>query len=85
MQEVNPSQFPFKSPTFSLLPKPNSLFMSKATSKAEEAQQLLNPQPAGPINITDSLNTGKLSRLVTYIKHGIPSVVLVYSSFSQVL
>ncbi|MGL5514388.1 MAG: hypothetical protein ACRDBM_14300, partial [Sporomusa sp.] len=63
----------------------NCLFMSKANAKAKEAQQLLNPQPAGPINITDSLNTGKLSRLITYIKHGMPSVLLVYSGFSQVL
>ncbi|HWR44927.1 hypothetical protein [Sporomusa sp.] len=89
MQEMKPGpvspakpapSVPQETPGFELLNKLHSLFLRKADTKFDEAQQLLNPQTPAPTNIADSLDTGKLSKLINYIKNGTPSLILMYST-----
>lgn len=84
MQEMKPGSnpapsLPQRTPGFTFFTAIHSLFMGKAESKAEEAQQLLNPQ-IEEANIADSLDTGKLTKLINYIRGGAPSVVLLSST-----
>ncbi|SDE64944.1 hypothetical protein [Sporomusa acidovorans] len=78
MQEIKPNPASTGQPTPIIPQKPpaanlsngiHSLFLSKAASKAEEAQQLLQPQDLTP-SITDNLNTGKLTKLFNYFRKG---------------
>ncbi|MDF2876149.1 MAG: hypothetical protein K0R22_2832 [Sporomusa sp.] len=71
---------PQRTPGFELFSTIHNLFMGRAESKAEEAQQLLNPQLDDSTNIADSLDTGKLSKLINYIKGGTPSLALIYTT-----
>lgn len=72
-----------ETPGLSLLTQLHSLFLRKADSRFEEAQQLLNPQIFDQANIADSLDTGKLNKLINYIKSGVPSLVLMFTTYSQ--
>ncbi|QDR82147.1 hypothetical protein [Sporomusa termitida] len=86
MQEMKPGSDPTRSlpqrtPGFEFFTAIHSLFMGKAESKAEEAQQLLNPQISDENNPADSLDTGKLTKLINYIRGGAPSLLLVYTAY----
>lgn len=79
MHEVKPNPSPSvqplptvpqRSPSSVVPHKIQNLFLSKTAKKEEEAQQILHPQDLAPSSITDSLNTGKLSKFVKYFKNG---------------
>ncbi|MDF2573050.1 MAG: hypothetical protein K0R55_4654 [Sporomusa sp.] len=72
-----------KTPGFSLLNQLHNLFLRKADLKFAEAQQLLNQQTYDQATIADSLDTGKLNKLINYIKTGTPSLVLMFSVYSS--
>ena len=90
MQEMKPGSapapsLPQRTPAIEFFSSIHSLFMGKAESKAEEAQQLLNPQIADENNIADSLDTGKLTKLISYIRGGAPAIVLAYTTAYAIL
>lgn len=73
-----------KTPGFTLLGQLHSLFLRKADSKFEEARQLLKPPMLDLSSPADSLDTGKLNKLINYIKGGLPSFVLICTFYGQI-
>ncbi|WP_371372305.1 hypothetical protein [Sporomusa aerivorans] len=63
---------PPSTPGFSFLNELYNLFVRKAVSKEREADSLLHPQSSEAVNISDSLDTGKLTKFIRYIRTGIP-------------
>lgn len=74
MQEIktNPAKPFIPSPRrqtgFSFFGALQNMTILRASTAAEGAQQLLNPDVPTPASVTDSLNTGKLTKLIKYIK-----------------
>ncbi len=59
------------------------LFLRKAAAKENEAYELLHPDNSEPASIIASLNTGKLTKFVNYIRNGFPVLLIIYTSSSQ--
>lgn len=80
VQPTKPSPTP-KTPGSSLFYQLHNLFVRKAAIKDAEAQEILNPKATQPDTVSDSLNTGKLTKLVNYIKNTIPVTVLAFTAY----
>ncbi len=83
VQPVTP--VPPATPGFTLLHELHNLFIRKAALRDQEASSLLQPQPPGPASITDSLETGKLTKFIRYIRTGILPLAVLAATYRQLL
>lgn len=59
-----------------LKPSLPGFILNKAAAKEVDACELLHPDKSGSLSVLSSLNTGKLTKLVNYIRNGIPLLVI---------